>query len=172
MSRVFAWWLVVSALPSGLVLKLSASFRFVLFPFLSESSFFVFPNKLIMKTCGTTLNLLGLPRILAIAKEYSGLESVWRCFYSRKSFMFPDRQKGPHKGGWETEVDFLDDIFGRFQPAGGRARIDGLDATCKQAESAPVPLLITCRPSFLSCYPDSSISLLLQTMALPTLLGR
>lgn len=34
-----------------------------------------------------------------------------RCFYSRKSFFFPERQIGPHKG-WQDEVAFLDGIFG------------------------------------------------------------
>lgn len=87
----------------------------------------MFPNKLIMKTCGTTLNLLGLPRILSIAKEYAGLDSVYRCFYSRKSFMFPEYQTGPHKGGWTAEVGFLDDVFGqclqlRFSPRSPRAK--------------------------------------------------
>ncbi|KZV86233.1 S-adenosylmethionine decarboxylase [Exidia glandulosa HHB12029] len=77
---------------------------------LSESSFFVFPHKLILKTCGTTLNLLGLPRILAIAANVCGMHKVWRCFYSRKSFMFPERQSGPHRD-WGAEVEYLDDIF-------------------------------------------------------------
>ena len=86
----------------------------------SESSFFVFPNKIIMKTCGTTLNLLGLPRILSIAKDYAGLDSVYRCFYSRKSFMFPEYQIGPHKGGWSAEVGFLDDIFGELSSPSSR----------------------------------------------------
>ncbi|OBZ68008.1 S-adenosylmethionine decarboxylase proenzyme [Grifola frondosa] len=36
---------------------------------LSESSFFVSPHRLILKTCGTTLNLLGVPRILEIARD-------------------------------------------------------------------------------------------------------
>jgi S-adenosylmethionine decarboxylase len=35
---------------------------------------------------------------------------VHRLFYSRKSFMFPERQLGPHRE-WNTEVRFLDDIF-------------------------------------------------------------
>ncbi|KDQ21688.1 hypothetical protein BOTBODRAFT_168912 [Botryobasidium botryosum FD-172 SS1] len=77
---------------------------------LSESSFFVFPHKLILKTCGTTLNLLGLPRILALAREHCGFTAVWRCFYSRKSFMFPERQLGPHKD-WTQEITFLDGLF-------------------------------------------------------------
>ncbi|KDQ57575.1 hypothetical protein JAAARDRAFT_35268 [Jaapia argillacea MUCL 33604] len=77
---------------------------------LSESSLFVAPHRLILKTCGTTLNLLGLPRILEIAQTYASLPSVYRCFYSRKSFMFPERQLGPHRD-WGEEVKFLDNIF-------------------------------------------------------------
>ncbi|OJA14511.1 hypothetical protein AZE42_04448 [Rhizopogon vesiculosus] len=77
---------------------------------LSESSFFVFPHRIILKTCGTTLNLLGLPRILEIANNFASLPSVYRCFYSRKSFMFPERQPGPHRE-WKDEVSFLDAIF-------------------------------------------------------------
>ncbi|KAI0930363.1 hypothetical protein AcV5_007099 [Taiwanofungus camphoratus] len=77
---------------------------------LSESSFFVSPHRLILKTCGTTLNLLGVPRILEIAREYASLPSVYRCFYSRKAFMFPERQIGPHRE-WRAEIEFLDQIF-------------------------------------------------------------
>ncbi|KAF8647153.1 hypothetical protein AX16_006984 [Volvariella volvacea WC 439] len=77
---------------------------------LSESSLFVFPHRLILKTCGTTLNLLGLPRILEIAADHANLPTVYRCFYSRKSFMFPERQLGPHRD-WKQEVQFLDNIF-------------------------------------------------------------
>ncbi|KAJ3564327.1 hypothetical protein NP233_g8364 [Leucocoprinus birnbaumii] len=77
---------------------------------LSESSLFVSPHKLILKTCGTTLNLLGVPRILEIAAQFADMPIVYRCFYSRKSFMFPERQKGPHRD-WKQEVEFLDNIF-------------------------------------------------------------
>ncbi|KAH9942306.1 S-adenosylmethionine decarboxylase [Epithele typhae] len=77
---------------------------------LSESSFFVSPHRLILKTCGTTLNLLGLPRILEIAREHAGFPSVYRLFYSRKAFMFPERQIGPHRE-WTTEIEFLDNLF-------------------------------------------------------------
>lgn len=76
----------------------------------SESSFFVSPHRLILKTCGTTLNLLGLPRILEIARQHASLCSVYRCFYSRKAFMFPERQYGPHRD-WRAEVEYLDAIF-------------------------------------------------------------
>ncbi|ORY32593.1 adenosylmethionine decarboxylase [Naematelia encephala] len=78
---------------------------------LSESSLFVAPHLLILKTCGTTLNLLGLHRIIEIARAYCGFTTVWRCFYSRKSFFFPERQSGPHRD-WRDEVTFLDSVFG------------------------------------------------------------
>ncbi|KAI9264688.1 adenosylmethionine decarboxylase [Helicostylum pulchrum] len=77
---------------------------------LSESSMFVYPHKIILKTCGTTTLLLAVSRLLEIAKSYCGFEKVWRVFYSRKSFLFPERQIGPHRS-WEEEVTFLDGYF-------------------------------------------------------------
>ncbi|KAF8135513.1 S-adenosylmethionine decarboxylase [Boletus edulis] len=77
---------------------------------LSESSLFVFAHRIILKTCGTTLNLLGLPRILDIARNHASFPSVYQCFYSRKSFMFPECQPDPHRE-WKDEVAFLDAIF-------------------------------------------------------------
>lgn len=38
------------------------------------------------------------------------MPNVHRCFYSRKSFFFPDRQEGPHRE-WKDEVEYLDKIF-------------------------------------------------------------
>ena len=75
---------------------------------------FVWPHKLILKTCGTTTLLLGLQTLLKIAKEICGFPGVWRCFYSRKSFMFPERQLGPHRA-WTHEVGLLDSLFGQLQ---------------------------------------------------------
>lgn len=89
---------------------------------LSESSMFVFPHKLILKTCGTTTLLLGLSCMLNIATKYAGypesesratnqaIATPYRVFYSRKNFLFPDKQHGPHRC-WEKEVEFLDNIF-------------------------------------------------------------
>ncbi|KAH0440755.1 adenosylmethionine decarboxylase [Colletotrichum camelliae] len=91
---------------------------------LSESSLFVFPHKLILKTCGTTTLLLGLQRLLHIAAEHAGFPfhnakeatnikaaaTPYRVFYSRKNFLFPDRQEGPHRS-WKSEVKYLDDMF-------------------------------------------------------------
>ena len=91
---------------------------------LSESSMFVFPHKLILKTCGTTTLLSGLPKILEIAalvasfphavpEPTSGIATAatpYRVFYSRKNFLFPDRQRGPHRS-WRDEVRSLDKLF-------------------------------------------------------------
>lgn len=91
---------------------------------LSESSMFVFPHKLILKTCGTTTLLLGLRDMLRCAAEDAGFPSngsgslnavktvatPYRVFYSRKNFLFPDKQHGPHRS-WKEEVKYLDGMF-------------------------------------------------------------
>lgn len=81
---------------------------------LSESSMFVYSHKIILKTCGTTTLLHGVARILELAHSIGLLKSLrdqpWRVFYSRKSFMFPDRQHRPHSS-WAEEVKFLDTHF-------------------------------------------------------------
>ncbi|PYH96161.1 S-adenosylmethionine decarboxylase proenzyme [Aspergillus ellipticus CBS 707.79] len=91
---------------------------------LSESSMFVWPHKLILKTCGTTTLLSGLPRILEIAALFGGFPRAtapasrgitvaaapYRVFYSRKNFLFPDRQRGPHRS-WRDEVRNMDRLF-------------------------------------------------------------
>ncbi|OOF94375.1 hypothetical protein ASPCADRAFT_208890 [Aspergillus carbonarius ITEM 5010] len=91
---------------------------------LSESSMFVWPHKLILKTCGTTTLLSGLPRILEIAALFGGFPrstapasrgisvaaAPYRVFYSRKNFLFPDRQRGPHRS-WRDEVRNMDRLF-------------------------------------------------------------
>ncbi|KAF4555062.1 S-adenosylmethionine decarboxylase proenzyme-like protein [Elsinoe fawcettii] len=87
---------------------------------LSESSMFVFPHKLVLKTCGTTTLLLGLPRMLEIAAVEAGFPPKTgasskaayphRVFYSRKNFLYPDKQQGPHRS-WRDEVHYLDKQF-------------------------------------------------------------
>ncbi|KAK4212551.1 S-adenosylmethionine decarboxylase [Rhypophila decipiens] len=90
---------------------------------LSESSMFVFAHKIILKTCGTTTLLLGLRRMLKIAAaagfpfhnaksidEVHAAATPYRVFYSRKNFLFPDKQRGPHRS-WKQEVKYLDDMF-------------------------------------------------------------
>ncbi len=91
---------------------------------LSESSMFVFPHKIILKTCGTTTLLCGLPRMLEIAALSAGFPHIvanslkgipaaatpYRVFYSRKNFLYPDMQRGPHRS-WRDEVRTLDKMF-------------------------------------------------------------
>ncbi|KAJ2624580.1 spermidine resistance protein [Coemansia sp. RSA 1358] len=77
---------------------------------LSESSFFVYPHKLVLKTCGTTTLLYAVPRVLEIARVFLGTASAYQLFYSRKNFMFPDQQEELHRS-WESEVSYLDALF-------------------------------------------------------------
>ncbi|KAK5166610.1 spermidine resistance protein [Saxophila tyrrhenica] len=91
---------------------------------LSESSMFVFPHKVVLKTCGTTTLLCGLPRMLEIAALDAGFPHVkanlpnaipaaatpYRIFYSRKNFLYPDQQRGPHRS-WRDEVRYMDKMF-------------------------------------------------------------
>ncbi|KAJ2614243.1 spermidine resistance protein [Coemansia sp. RSA 1365] len=77
---------------------------------LSESSFFVYPHKLVLKTCGTTTLLYAIPRILEIGRESLGVDGTYQLFYSRKNFMFPDQQEPLHQS-WEKEVAYLDALF-------------------------------------------------------------
>jgi S-adenosylmethionine decarboxylase len=99
---------------------------------LSESSMFVFPHKLILKTCGTTTLLWGIPKLLEIAAVKAKFPAAdthsssspkaavpHRVFYSRKSFLFPDKQLHPHKS-WQDEMKYLDKIF-----SGGSAYMIG-----------------------------------------------
>ncbi|KAL2916542.1 spermidine resistance protein [Polyrhizophydium stewartii] len=77
---------------------------------LSESSMFVYESRIMLKTCGTTTLLHAVPRILEIAKDLCGLSEIQAVFYSRKAFLFPERQAWPH-GKWGDEVAYLDNIF-------------------------------------------------------------
>jgi S-adenosylmethionine decarboxylase len=93
----------------------------------------VFPHKVVLKTCGTTTLLWGLTRLLEIAAVDAGFPCVtplpgtglapaaapYRVFYSRKNFLNPDQQRGPHRS-WRDEVKYLDQ---RFQ--GGSAYMIG-----------------------------------------------
>ena len=85
---------------------------------------YVFPHKIVLKTCGTTTLLCGLPRILEIAARDGGFVHVsadlpegitiaatpYRVFYSRKNFLYPNPQQGPHRS-WRDEVRYLDKTF-------------------------------------------------------------
>ncbi|KAJ7555882.1 hypothetical protein O6H91_05G058800 [Diphasiastrum complanatum] len=75
---------------------------------LSESSLFLYPFKIVIKTCGTTQILKTIPQLLASASRLS--LRARRCKYSRGSFLFPHAQPFPH-GSFAQEVKILDKFF-------------------------------------------------------------
>lgn len=82
---------------------------------LSESSLFVFDHKIILKTCGTTTTLACLGELFRTVGTYvlgnkHDEVRVPRVFYSRRSFMFPEKQKFVHRD-WKNEVKLLDKYF-------------------------------------------------------------
>lgn len=79
---------------------------------LSESSLFVFPHKVILKTCGTTSLLFGLPKLLEFAEVHGAVPNFVQ--FSRSNFMFPEQQPVPHKS-FDSEVLYLNKFL-RGQP--------------------------------------------------------
>ncbi|BBM99564.1 S-adenosylmethionine decarboxylase [Marchantia polymorpha subsp. ruderalis] len=88
---------------------------------LSESSLFVYPLKIVLKTCGTTQILKAIPPLLEFA---AGLSlKLRRCKYTRGTFMFPAAQPYPH-GSFSEEVGYLEQYFGDLG-SGGKAYVMG-----------------------------------------------
>mmetsp|Transcript_11468 Transcript_11468/g.39980 ORF Transcript_11468/g.39980 Transcript_11468/m.39980 type:complete len:563 (-) Transcript_11468:240-1928(-) len=75
---------------------------------LSESSLFVYRNKVILKTCGTTTLLLCVPDLLA-ATEALGQSVEW-VSYVRKNFTFPHAQMFPHTS-FNDEIRYFQRYF-------------------------------------------------------------
>ena len=71
---------------------------------LSESSLFVYPYMLVLKTCGTTTLLRCLAVLIELGRRL-GLELDWMG-YSRKNFSFPGDQAFPHQS-FHQELDYL-----------------------------------------------------------------
>ena len=57
---------------------------------LSESSLFVQPTKIVVKTCGTTKPLSAVPLLISLVHSLD--MRVTHVRYSRASFLFPDSQ--------------------------------------------------------------------------------
>uniref|UniRef100_A0A7S2XIB0 S-adenosylmethionine decarboxylase proenzyme n=1 Tax=Lotharella oceanica TaxID=641309 RepID=A0A7S2XIB0_9EUKA len=75
---------------------------------LSESSMFVYPRQVVLKTCGTTTLLNAVPELLKIARSIGlGVEDV---FYNRQNYFFPEKQLHPHRS-FADEVKALDTYF-------------------------------------------------------------
>ncbi len=70
---------------------------------LSESSLFVWADRILMITCGRTVLLRALPEILKIV----GRGNVAMVFYERKNLMFPEEQPAD----FEADVSILNEYF-------------------------------------------------------------
>lgn len=93
---------------------------------LSESSLFVYPYKIIIKTCGTTKLLLSIPPILKLAGTL-GL-NVKSVRYTRGFFIFPGAQPFPHRN-FSEEVAVLDCYFGKLGAGSYSYVMGGSDCT-------------------------------------------
>jgi len=71
---------------------------------LSESSLFVYPHMLVLKTCGTTTLLRCVAVLIELGRRI-GLEVDW-VGYSRKNFSFPGDQAFPHQS-FHQELEYL-----------------------------------------------------------------
>lgn len=80
---------------------------------LSESSLFVYPFKIILKTCGTTKLLLSIPPVLKLASALS--LTVQAVKYSRGTFIFPTVQPAPHRS-FSEEITVLNSFFSKLSP--------------------------------------------------------
>jgi S-adenosylmethionine decarboxylase len=85
---------------------------------LSESSMFVSPYRLVLKTCGTTTLLMCLDKLVELSRSV-GLATVDQLFYNRNCFKFPEYQHFPHTN-WDDEVTHLEKNF-----PGGSAYVVG-----------------------------------------------
>lgn len=113
---------------------------------LSESSLFVYPYKVIIKTCGTTKLLLSIPPILKLADT---LSLAVRCVrYTRGCFNFPGAQPYPHRH-FSEEVTVLDSYFGKLG-SGSKAYVMGSSEKSQKwhVYSASAEVRSTCDPVY------------------------
>lgn len=71
---------------------------------LSESSLFIYPQVVVLKTCGTTTLLRCIATLIELGRRV-GLEIDW-VGYSRKNFNFPWDQSFPHES-FHQELEYL-----------------------------------------------------------------
>ncbi|GBC61302.1 adenosylmethionine decarboxylase [Desulfonema ishimotonii] len=78
---------------------------------LSESSLFVWEDRILMITCGQTTLVKALPEIIRIV----GRENIAFVFYEQKNFMFPHKQPS----SFERDVSELAELFpGKYYTLG------------------------------------------------------
>ncbi|CAN4097690.1 unnamed protein product [Withania somnifera] len=73
---------------------------------LSESSLFIYPTKIIIKTCGTTQLLKSIRPFIDFASQMGFIVTEIR--YSRGSYIFPKAQPYPHTS-YKEEIIYLQD---------------------------------------------------------------
>jgi len=76
---------------------------------LSESSLFVYPTRVIIKTCGLITLLRCAEDLVKIGKEFCGA-GVSSLIFSRRNFFFPEEQLQPHTS-WDDECTYLRSHF-------------------------------------------------------------
>ncbi|PNY13263.1 S-adenosylmethionine decarboxylase proenzyme [Trifolium pratense] len=76
---------------------------------LSESSLFVYPTKIIIKTCGTTQLLKSIIPLIYFSNNHLNL-TLSSVSYTRGSFIFPNSQPFPHTS-FNEEVSYLENTI-------------------------------------------------------------
>ncbi|KAK2080770.1 hypothetical protein QBZ16_000624 [Prototheca wickerhamii] len=104
---------------------------------LSESSCFVYPDRIVMKTCGTTRLLGCVPLMLQMAAGL-GLEPA-AVKYSRASFLFPESQPEEH-ASFEAETALLRAAFASLPLASAYVLGDALSEGLQWHYAARAPL--------------------------------
>ncbi|XP_010546901.1 PREDICTED: S-adenosylmethionine decarboxylase proenzyme 4 [Tarenaya hassleriana] len=111
---------------------------------LSESSLFVYPTKIIIKTCGTTQLLKSIRPMIRLARTL-GL-ALHSCRYSRGSFIFPESQPFPYTS-FKDEVVYVEENLPkslRYRKASVMPSTDPSRAW--HVFTASVDLVPTCEP--------------------------
>ena len=112
---------------------------------LSESSLFVYPWKLFLKTCGTTTLLACLPSLFEITTAL-GMRLDWLRF-SRKNFTFPSDQTYPHTSFPEEIAFCMDKVV--------RDSMSGLAQVLGDADNWNV--LMVSSPELMRAPPDEAV---------------
>lgn len=82
---------------------------------LSESSLFVYANRMVLKTCGTTKLLNSCGRMIQLAEGVGYVPCHVK--YTRGNFLFPSAQPHPHTS-FSQEIDVLRRHFGQLAASG------------------------------------------------------
>ena len=81
----------------------------------SESSLIIYPYKIIIKTCGTTLLLGAIPVLFSYAHSIFSMKAK-KLRYTCGSFLFPQDQHFPHRS-FDEEIRYLNKFVDRYLPS-------------------------------------------------------